>query len=196
MRGITLLGLVGFILTASWPKGSMVPLTMDTRPLISVWNPLDNDSGFPQLPAGIHPMENENGTNTTTNSSMVLQDRRNYIIQLNGTREVVDNTDGFQPPPDGEDTQWPKGSMVPLTKDTRPLISVWNPLDNDSGFPQLPAGIHPMENENGTNTTTNSSMVLQDRRNYIIQLNGTREVVDNTDGFQPPPDGEDTQGKN
>ncbi|XP_039645794.1 uncharacterized protein LOC120552119 isoform X6 [Perca fluviatilis] len=173
MRGITLLGLVGFILTASWPKGSMVPLTMptspkpiqDTRPLISVWNPLDNDSGFPQLPAGIHPMENENGTNTTTNSSMVLQDRRNYIIQLNGTREVVDNTDGFQPPPDGEDTQ-------------------------------LPAGIHPMENENGTNTTTNSSMVLQDRRNYIIQLNGTREVVDNTDGFQPPPDGEDTQGKN
>ncbi|KAF1373170.1 hypothetical protein PFLUV_G00257530 [Perca fluviatilis] len=79
MRGITLLGLVGFILTASWPKGSMVPLTMptspkpiqDTRPLISVWNPLDNDSGFPQLPAGIHPMENENGTNTTTNSSMV-----------------------------------------------------------------------------------------------------------------------------
>lgn len=24
-----------------------------------------------QLPAGIHPMENENGTNTTTNSSMV-----------------------------------------------------------------------------------------------------------------------------
>ncbi|XP_039645793.1 uncharacterized protein LOC120552119 isoform X5 [Perca fluviatilis] len=174
MRGITLLGLVGFILTASWPKGSMVPLTMDTRPLISVWNPLDNDSGFPQ----------------------VLQDRRNYIIQLNGTREVVDNTDGFQPPPDGEDTQWPKGSMVPLTKDTRPLISVWNPLDNDSGFPQLPAGIHPMENENGTNTTTNSSMVLQDRRNYIIQLNGTREVVDNTDGFQPPPDGEDTQGKN
>ncbi|KAF1373171.1 hypothetical protein PFLUV_G00257570 [Perca fluviatilis] len=129
MRGITLLCLVGFILTASWPKGSMVPLTM--------------------LPRGSTiPMENENGTNTTTNSSMVLKDV--YIVQLNGTREVVDNTDGFPPPPDGKDTQPTPAKRIQTTR--RP-ISIWNPLDNDSGFkkptPQALGIWNPLDNDSG-----------------------------------------------
>ncbi|GLD54545.1 uncharacterized protein AKAME5_000714600 [Lates japonicus] len=80
MRGLTLLCLIGFIhvVAGLWPAGSRS------------W------------------MENKNGFNITTNSSMapVESSEHNKTVVWNGTRPATENTSGVSPlSDDGEDTQ-------------------------------------------------------------------------------------------
>ncbi|KAL3040687.1 hypothetical protein OYC64_011648 [Pagothenia borchgrevinki] len=80
MRGLTLLCFLGFILTVSsatkWPAGSQLP------------------------------MQNPAGFNTTINSTMVNKTRLiDSNAEWNGIRTNVDNSAGFPPSAEEEDTQ-------------------------------------------------------------------------------------------
>ncbi|XP_071340961.1 uncharacterized protein [Trachinotus anak] len=183
MRGLTLLCLIGLILTTH----------QDYRKCST-------------------PMGNEDGFNTTTNSSTVPEETsvNNETAQWNGTRERIDNNYGFPPSSaEGEDTKLPKGDTA--TSDdkkepTKPSGS-WHFLGNHDGFLPEPTGGNgvqdspkfstPMGNEDGFNTTTNSSTVpvVTSVNNETAQWNGTRERIDNNYGFPPSSaEGEDTKG--
>ncbi|XP_078018594.1 uncharacterized protein LOC117264492 isoform X2 [Epinephelus lanceolatus] len=113
MRGLTLLCLVGFILAASLSEGGTLPLAKKAI----------------KWPEGSQfPMEGEFNTTNTTNTSTVQQERQNNISAVwVGTREPIDNDDGFPPLPDGDNTQT-----------TPPPFSIWSPLKSGDEFPTEP----------------------------------------------------------
>ncbi|XP_078018593.1 uncharacterized protein LOC117264492 isoform X1 [Epinephelus lanceolatus] len=128
MRGLTLLCLVGFILAASLSEGGTLPLAKKAI----------------KWPEGSQfPMEGEFNTTNTTNTSTVQQERQNNISAVwVGTREPIDNDDGFPPLPDGDNTQLSEGGTVPLAKKaiktTPPPFSIWSPLKSGDEFPTEP----------------------------------------------------------
>ncbi|KAM6908578.1 uncharacterized protein PEZ65_016821 isoform 1-T1 [Lycodopsis pacificus] len=129
MRGLTLLCLVGFILTASWPKGDTVPLAntgtsqRQTRQIgtaaripetdgevkkndSSPTKPKTDGEVIEWEPGSAFPMRSEHTfTNTTTNTSMETEEHKPDNRTVQATQLPVENTPGFPPPTVGEDTQ-------------------------------------------------------------------------------------------
>ncbi|KAM6908580.1 uncharacterized protein PEZ65_016821 isoform 3-T3 [Lycodopsis pacificus] len=113
MRGLTLLCLVGFILTASWPKGDTVPLAntgtsqRQTRQIGTAARIPETDGEVKKWePGSAFPMRSEHTfTNTTTNTSMETEEHKPDNRTVQATQLPVENTPGFPPPTVGEDTQ-------------------------------------------------------------------------------------------
>ncbi|XP_073344580.1 uncharacterized protein [Pagrus major] len=120
MRGLILLGLMGFILTASaddmWSTGSR--------------RPLNNTVGF------------NSTTNSTINETMPTELNPEKVERNpewdDGIRVAIKNTLGFRPPANGEDTELPQADEAPApTQKSAPQskpMSIWTPLENGAGL--------------------------------------------------------------
>ncbi|XP_073344583.1 uncharacterized protein [Pagrus major] len=116
MRGLILLGLMGFILTASaydmWLLGSR--------------RPMNGTTGF-------------NSTPNTTNNETMHAELNPEKVERNpewddGIRVAIKNTLGFRPPANGEDTELPQADAAPAPTQKSNPMSVWTPLENGAGL--------------------------------------------------------------